>query len=550
MKKWNFLSVLVFILSASLLFGACGGGGSGSGVSEIDNTPFTDLVDLTVTMSDAGAKSLDDFTSISSLKYAINIAYSANEQIESIALETSEAVSTIDYQLNDVLMGSVVLATKSISIPSLNLNLDDGLNTLKIIATAEDGVTTATFKFEINRAPNPTITELVDLHLTMSSAGSKSLTDFASRGIEKSYVIDIGYNAGEQLSVIEVETAGLVGNIDYQLNGISVHLEANPSEKNISIPLSNVNISDAVSTLKIIITALNGTDTETFEFKIIRLKMINVPGGSFDLDKGAEVPNGNIITMTISTNYRMAETETTQEVWEAVMGNNPSYYKTVNPEGGSVSLLPVERVSWYDAIAFCNKLSIAAGLAPVYSIELSATPGTYVNFKTLKYSEIPTSVDADWNAVVPDHAKNGYRLPTEMEWMWAAMGAQDSTDGYKKDFAGDDLMGSNIIDDYAWYHDKNLNKTHQVGSKAANELGLYDICGNVFEWCWDWYESIERYSTDDATDYMGVSGDAGNRRMVKGGGLGYGTAHCQLRNRAQWPLISRVASTGFRVVRQ
>ncbi len=111
-------------------------------------------------------------------------------------------------------------------------------------------------------------------------------------------------------------------------------------------------------------------------------------------------------------------------------------------------------MSWYDAIAFANKLSIEEGLTPVYSVDGIS------DWEALAYGSIPTASDDDWDAATADWDADGYRLPTEMKWMWAAMGAtEDALDdfdedgvnrsGYTKDFAGDD--GSNSIDDYAWY---------------------------------------------------------------------------------------------------
>ena len=114
--------------------------------------------------------------------------------------------------------------------------------------------------------------------------------------------------------------------------------------------------------------------------------------------------------------------------------------------------------------------------------------GTPIDWEALAYGSIPTASDADWNAATADWDADGYRLPTEMEWMWAAMGAdqdaqpgamQDGVNvsGYDKDFAGDD--GSNSIDDYAWYDDNSSSTTHPVGTKLPNELGLHDMSGNV-----------------------------------------------------------------------
>jgi formylglycine-generating enzyme required for sulfatase activity len=215
----------------------------------------------------------------------------------------------------------------------------------------------------------------------------------------------------------------------------------------------------------------------------------------------------------------MSETEVTQELFAAVMGGERPGYFTTNPEDTTNTgwkKLPVECVSWYAAIAFCNKLSLADGKEPVYSIKIS---GVEVDWENLAYSEIPAdalnSNIAAWDAVTMDASKNGYRLPTEMEWMWAAMGAtlggtDVSTTGQDKTFAGDN--GNNNIDDYAWHGTNSSSTTHEVGKKNANELGLRDMSGNVWEWCWDWYDN---YPTGEKQDYEGP--DSGSGRALRGG---------------------------------
>jgi formylglycine-generating enzyme required for sulfatase activity len=198
----------------------------------------------------------------------------------------------------------------------------------------------------------------------------------------------------------------------------------------------------------------------------------------------------------------------------------------------------VETVNWYHTIAFCNKLSIANGKEPVYSV-------SEVNWSTLVYSDIPTSSDAAWNAATWDTSKNGYRLPTEMEWMWAAMGAdksaQPNTTGRTKAFAGS--TGTNSIGDYAWYTTNSGSKTHEVGKKTANELGLTDMSGNVWEWCWDRYGS---YPSGEESDYAGAN--SGTYRVERGGGLGSNASSCAVSFRDVNDPDDGFINLGFRVV--
>jgi formylglycine-generating enzyme required for sulfatase activity len=222
------------------------------------------------------------------------------------------------------------------------------------------------------------------------------------------------------------------------------------------------------------------------------------------------------------------------------MGTNPSYFLS-GADGDEVqNRRPVERVNWYAAIAFCNNLSLAEGKDPVYSV-------SGVNWNTLTYSEIPTTHISTWDAATMDPAKNGYRLPTEMEWIWAAMGAdrtsQPNTAGYGKAFAGS--TGSNSIGDYAWYGGggNSNSKTHEVGKKAANELGLKDMSGTGWEWCWDWSDS---YPSGEQTDYAGS--DSGTSRVNRVGSWGSNASYCTVADRYYYNPYYGDDSLGFRVV--
>jgi formylglycine-generating enzyme required for sulfatase activity len=200
-----------------------------------------------------------------------------------------------------------------------------------------------------------------------------------------------------------------------------------------------------------------------------------------------EIPAGDGVA-----SFLMAETEVTQELYEAVMGSNPSDFTGDDQR-------PVEKVSWEDAIVFCNTLSGLLGLTPVYQ-------GT------------------DNNATMNESA-NGFRLPFESEWEWAARGGQNFT-----------YAGSDNLDDVGWYDGNSGGMTHPVGQKQANGYGLFDLSGNVWEW------------TNDDYDNPGVYRSGAGGRVIRGGGWRYGADYCEL-SRRHWYSPDYRVSLGLRFSR-
>jgi hypothetical protein len=239
----------------------------------------------------------------------------------------------------------------------------------------------------------------------------------------------------------------------------------------------------------------DGITKTTYTFRMIKelVPTEQVPEGRFVLDDQGK-------SMEITKPFRIGKYEMTRDEWARVMGYERGQVGTGYPAYG---------LTWYEAVIFCNKLSALEKKTPVYSVNGKTNPDSWGSVGS------NTVIKPDWNA-------NGYRLPTEMEWLWAAAGANHGKSGTNPNVYQTYYAGYNFrivdMDRYAWYARNAGSRYHLKGERLPNELNLFDMSGNVSEWCWDWYDNGAHYENiPEGRDYTGP--DSGSLKIVRGGAI-------------------------------
>jgi sulfatase modifying factor 1 len=262
-----------------------------------------------------------------------------------------------------------------------------------------------------------------------------------------------------------------------------------------SYTISSVRLSDA-GTYSVVVSNSEGSDTSngavlTVNATVTPTGMDTIPGGTFQMgDTDTNFPDEQPVHSVTLSAFYMDKTEVTQADYQALMLVNPSYFK-------GDSLRPVENVTSFDAVLYCNARSKR-------------------DLRDTVYSYTSKTMDSIWCtdlvSINIDYSKNGYRLPTEAEWEYACR-AGTTTDYYwGRNYPPTTTADTAAIDSFAiWWHNSN-NFTARVGTKLPNAFGLYDMSGNVWEWCNDWHDN---YTSGNQTDPTGPS--TGSYRVMRGG---------------------------------
>jgi formylglycine-generating enzyme required for sulfatase activity len=341
------------------------------------------------------------------------------------------------------------------------------------------------------------------------------------------------YTSGEPLNL-----AGLVVTAHYS-DGTTAIVSSYTTS------LTNGAVITANTTVTVSYTEGGVTETKTFAVMIAGagftdpIEMVSISAGTFTMgssDSGDyNSANGGQSAapphqVTLTQGFYMGKYEVTQKQWQDMMGSLPS--QLTNANYGKGDNYPVYYVNFYGALAFCNRLSIAAGLAPAYSIMVNNTPTTDPD----EWGAIPTTNRVEWNYVEVVSGSNGYRLPTEAQWEYACRAG--TTTRWHTPSGTDSDLGS-----YAWYSVNSGGIAHEAGGKLPNAWGLYDMYGNVDEWCLDWYDV---YTAEPQTDP--VSFVRYNNHIVRGGNHTNTTLSSAYRG--AMPYVYYTSQyVGFRIVR-
>ena len=464
-------------------------------------------------------------TEISASDYTVSGFDSQTAGEKTITVSHRRKTANFTVTVNPIVLERITVMTPpdntTYFVRANTLDLDG----LEVTATYNNGSTAVITNYEVSGFDSQT-------------AGEKTIT-ISYGGKTAIFTVTVNPIMLERIAVMTLpdKTTYFVGDTTLDLHGLVVTASYN---NGLTAVISNYEISGFDSQTEgekaITISYNRRTAAFTVMVKEELVQMAWIPAGTFLMgspssEKGRWSSESPQHQVTLSGFY-IGVYQITQEQYQAVMGTNPSSFSS-NPAVGEVQARrPLENISWYDILVFANKLSIMEGLTPAYIIGGSATPDDW--------GPVPTSNNLTWNAVQIAAGSTGYRLPTEAQWEYACRAG--TTTAFNN--GTDDWENQAAIDALGWFGFNSGSMTREVGKKTANAWGLYDMHGNVLEWCWDRYGI---YHNEAQTDPTGPS--FGANRVIRGGVWFFSARVARSARRNSVNPSNRANNLGFRLVR-
>jgi len=486
---------------------------------------------ITAKTKDAGNTQVTAICDITVPDFAITLGADDKATIELLKTETKQLTATVTKTTTNTVTWSPIDGAIA-KVDSSGLVTAIGPGTVTIIATTVQTPKKTTYC--TIKVPNP------DINLDKELINLKVNDEYELQvEVNNSNNSTVNWKSADT-SVATVDSSGKVTGNKVGRTTVTVEMSSD-STKNATCDVVVYNVGKGTT---------------------MKVEMATLPGGTFMMGSPDPSPvdimanEGPQHSVTL-TGFSISCYEVTQELYTSVMTgiadsikNDSAFPKP--PDTTVRDNLPVENLSWYSALVFCNELSKKDGLTPAYSIKNSTNTADWL-VETLVGSEnvkvIPTGNNADWNAVTVVSGSTGYRLPTEAQWEYACRAG--TTTAYN---TGVNTIEDNAAKDSYWYADNSGTKTHNVGEKPANAWGLYDMNGNVWEWCWDWFNNADDdnvYSQTVISQVTDPTGEAsGIHRVLRGGAYNSGKGDMRsARRRTGGVPNGKAEYIGFRVVR-